>query len=219
MNNQRGCEEHFPNSQRGCVECGIAGYSRDKKEPTIKESLTVGPTSKPDSQVRVTDRHREVIREIDRVPLQRDTFQDRPERQSEIIAKHFPDQSAEVNRLTRELHEANERIRPGSKTERSPTVWAYEQVCRANDDSKVEVERLRAEAEVWQSYYQVLGDDQHCLSCGGEKGHHEGCVGTTGLMAVTKANQLLRERVAALEIENQLLKSYQADGISKNHVK
>lgn len=63
------------------------------------------------------------------------------------------------------------------------------QAVTAIDDHKAELAALRALAG-------LPGD--MCLACGGEGGHHEGCAGTTGLIALQSELAALRERNARL---------------------
>jgi hypothetical protein len=50
---------------------------------------------------------------------------------AEIIRQHSEAQAAEIARLTAENERRSEMLRPGSPTERAPTLWAYEQACKA----------------------------------------------------------------------------------------
>ena len=74
---------------------------------TLDELVVTGPKAEPPAkdsqQVAVSERHRVTIQEIDNVPLQFDSFEQRDNRRAQILAKHFPDQSAEIERLRAEV--------------------------------------------------------------------------------------------------------------------
>lgn len=53
--------------------------------------------------------------------------------------------AARVSELQGELKAANEQLRPGSPTERAPTTWAYEQVCKALESHKQQFSQLRGQ--------------------------------------------------------------------------
>ena len=65
----------------------------------------------------------------------------------------------------REQHQEDIRAAVAAETERRPTEWAYEQVCKANEAKRVEIKRLR---EVLEKLARLGNEPEYGNSIGNE---------------------------------------------------